>query len=280
VPGDIAQITTASLVHRRSAGGRGATGHGIVLAIVDSGFAHHPWFDDHAFDITRVAAPDTAHPEVDDDDPHGTHMLAPLLSCAPDASVLAVKFGEDFKLAFDLAANAPGVRVISLSLTFPQSGSVLSEAAAGLVLPILSAIGRGITVVAAAGNGDEAFPAMMPEVIAVGGLEIDRYDGLQHWPLSSSFTSPIYPGRPVPDICGLASLIQFPTQGGNQWDASLGGTSAATTQVAAVAALLLEKRPHLMPAQVRSALMATAQPVGGGKAGMGIVDAKAAWDSV
>ena len=283
VPGDLAQLTGASAAHRRKIGSKsGASGHGIGVAIVDTGFALHPYFDDHGYHIHRVAAPGTSNPEIDDE-PHGTGVLAALLACAPDAKAHAVKFGPDLALAFKFAAKRKGVRVISLSWAYDLAGSTtLSALAVALNLPILDAIQKGKVVVAAAGDGQQAFPAMMPEVIAVGGIDIDAADALTQWPLSSYFTSAIYPARPVPDLCALAGDMILPVPPPpDDWLTYAGGTSTAAPQVAAAAALLLQKKPSLTPSQVRNALVNQAKPVPGSMTtGAGLLDALAALQAV
>ena len=287
LPGDLAQLTRASAAHRRKIGSKtGATGHGVGVAIVDSGFARHPYFDDHGYHIDRIAAPGASKPEIDEE-PHGTGVLAALLACAPDAKAHAVKFGPDLLLAFKSAAKRKKVRVISLSWAYDEGGTTLSALGLDLNLAILGAIQKGKIVVAAAGDGQvAAFPAMMPEVIAVGGLEINAADVFAVWPLSSAFTSPIYPARPVPDLCALAGDMTLPVPPlpapapPDHWLTYTGGTSTAAPQVAAAAALLLQKKPSLTPNQVRNALVSTAKPLPGSGTGAGMLDALAALQSV
>lgn len=122
---------------------------------------------------------------------------------------------------------------------------------------------------------------------------------------ASSFDSCLYPGRHVPDVCGLvgkavpcsdpsrrrAPLIMLPVQSGCTIDADLAvsgpfgcspdgtvpddgwgifsGTSAASPQVAGVVALMLEKDPTLTPADVKTILKNTATDVKVGNSAMG-----------
>jgi subtilisin family serine protease len=112
---------------------------------------------------------------------------------------------------------------------------------------------------------------------------------------ASSFTSLIFPGRRVPDFCGLvgmqprATYIMLPLPNGCAIDTDLGGspqpnkdetatndgwavisgTSAAAPQVAGICALLLQKRPTLTPAQVKAILRSTATDVTTGVSAMG-----------
>ena len=103
-----------------------------------------------------------------------------------------------------------------------------------------------------AGNGHVAFPGMMPEVISAGGVYVDQSGAMRASDYASAFTSKIYPGREVPDACGLvgkadngAQYIMLPVQPGCEIDrqnsdrtglndgwAVISGTSAAAPQMA------------------------------------------------
>jgi len=182
-------------------------------------------------------------------------------------------------------------------------------------------LASGIAVVAAAGNrGEKGFPGQMRSVIAVGGVFKPENGPLRASDFASAFTSRVYRGRKVPDFCGLcgngehADYIMLPVPAGSRHDKEFGifdgttkqdgwarfsGTSAATPQVAAVCALMLEKDPSLTPQQLKSRLKASATDVRTGVAagiddeegvaaqvgadratGAGLVDAKKAVDSV
>ncbi|MEO8525429.1 MAG: S8 family serine peptidase [Caldimonas sp.] len=150
-------------------------------------------------------------------------------------------------------------------------------------------LASGITVVAAAGNdGERGFPGQMKHVISVGGVFKPKQGPLRASNFASAFTSRVYGSRKVPDVCGLcgertddADYIMLPVPAGSDHDRDFGvvdgtgkhdgwarfsGTSAATPQVAAVCALLLEKNPGLTPSQLKSILMATATDVDQGNA--------------
>ena len=162
-------------------------------------------------------------------------------------------------------------RVISCSWGYHLPGvTTLPAPLVPLRLRILSAVAAGVTVVFSGGNGQVAFPAMMPEVIAVGGTFANQALQLRASNYASSFTSLIFAGRRVPDFCGLvgmqpaATYIMLPIPEGCAIDTGLGGspqpgkdetatddgwgvfsgTSAAAPQVAGICALLLQKRPE------------------------------------
>jgi subtilisin family serine protease len=321
VPGDVAVLTRASPTHRRALPGGGrATGAGVKVAMLDSGFYHHPYFDAHGYRLNPTLAPDADPPATQDDNGHGTGEVANVFACAPDARVWGVKMGGNTVLAFD-RAMALSPKVITCSWGFHLPGvTTLPVPLVPLRLRILSVVAAGVTVVFSAGNGHVSFPGMMPEVISVGGVFVDAAGGLRASNYASSFSSLIFPGRRVPDLCGLvgmqprAAYIMLPIPAGAEIDVDLGGTpfpskdetttndgwaafsgtSAAAPQVAGVCALLKQKEPSLTPAQVKAALRATARDVTAGTSAMGegagpgidpatgagLVDALAAWQAL
>jgi hypothetical protein len=271
LPGDIGQLTGAAATHRLATPARErATGAGVGVAVIDTGFAPHPYYEEHGYRVTRLAAPDTTFPE-EDDEPHGTCILASLFACAPDADGYGIKVGANAVLAFDLAMTLTNLKVLSLSWVHDLAGEAqLPLDLIPLRLSILTAVSAGITVITAAGNGQTSFPAMMPEVIAVGGVAVDTSDTLSAWSGSSSFTASIYRGRNVPDFCAISSQMLVPIPGKPpDWISIDGGTSCATPQVAGIAALLLQKDPTLAPEDIRSALATTATDVTAGSTAMG-----------
>lgn len=294
LPGDIAHLTRASATHRRAVtGGDRATGGGVTVAVIDSGFADHPYYREHDYRITRMAASDvTADPADDDDEQHGTYMLAGVFACAPDVHVLAIKFANPITALND--AMERGAQVVSLSWGIPPSDDEVLP----LQQTIVTMLAEGVTFVAAAGNlGAINFPATMPEVIAVGGVAVGADDSLSAWDGASSYKSPLLNTRQVPDVCGIASRTWVPLPLSvypEGWEAVSGATSFATGQVAAVAALLLQKNPTLTPEEVRDRITSTATDVTTGRSfsnhkakkgrdlatGFGLVNALEAWNSV
>jgi serine protease AprX len=299
LPGDIAQLMRASATHRRRLpSGDRATGGGITVAVIDGGFADHPFLGEHSYRITRV--PTTDAPDPFDGGTHGTAMLAGLFACAPDVDVLAVRYDLNPLVALnEVSDNHSDVRLVSLSWGYEQD-TVVSDPDdfIALEIKILTMIANGVTFVAAAGNsGDRNFPAMMPDVIAVGGVTIDAQDSLRAWSGATSFTSLIYTGRKVPDVCGIAGDVLLPLRNPGAkpaWAATPGGTSLATAQVAGIVALLLQKKPTLTPHQIRELLMSTATDVKKGSTvtpnkattghdlatGAGLANALDAWNNV
>lgn len=295
LPDDVAAVLGA--VQARA---MGVTGQGVRVAMVDA-FAGHPFYALHGFTVRPVIlGPGAAHPEVDISG-HGTGIAANVFAVAPGVELQPVKVGPDSAGALDAAA-ATGARVISVSWGhhIDQPGRRMPPFAAAIAGAIAHAAASGVVVCVAAGNhGDRSFPAGHPDVLACGGVMVDLPGGgLRASDHASSFDSVLFPGRHVPDVCGLvgqdvggrAPLLMLPVPPGSDLDrqfaapgagapadgtapddgwALLSGTSSAAPQVAGAAALALQLRPELSPAEVRALLTAHARDVTTGASATG-----------
>lgn len=298
VPGDVVLTMNAAEVHRR-----GFTGNGIRVAMIDSGFAHsHQYFQEMDYNTTTVLAPGATDLHLDGNG-HGTGESANLLAIAPDCTFIGVKLdnetdpesGASLLEGFQEALRH-NPQVISVSLVFDladrfQGGRHLTQLPSSLVAleaEIQAAIDSGIVVVFSAGNGHVGWPGMMPSVIAVGGVYVDTDGSMQASDYASAFRSLIYPGRFVPDCCGLVGLaendadyIMLPippdceidrenaahdgTDKTDGWGV-FSGTSAAAPQLAGACALLLQANPGLSPGDVQAVLRRSARDVTQGQA--------------
>lgn len=169
-------------------------------------------------------------------------------------------------------------RVINLSLGGSGACGTTTQNA------INSAVGRGSTLVVAAGNSNvdvsNATPANCANVIAVASVTSSSARSS-----FSNFGTLIDVSAPGSAI--LSTLNAGTTTPGAESYASYSGTSMATPHVAGVVALMQSRRialglPLLTPAAVESTLKATAYPLAGtcsGGCGAGIVDARRAVDA-
>ena len=158
------------------------------------------------------------------------------------------------------AAVADGMDVINLSLGEPEV-----EPSRDLVVHAIDAAAKaGIVPVVAAGNdfnqfgfGSISSPANAPEAITVaattaGGTIADFSSG-GPTPVSLQL-------KPDVSAPGVAITSSLPPGQGGPWG-ELGGTSMASPHVAGGAALLKQRHPQWTVAQIKSALVLTADPV-------------------
>lgn len=290
VPDDVATILRSNFVHKR-----GVTGKGVLVAMPDTGFYRHQFYVWHGYNYNRTLSPDATFVERDEYG-HGTAEAANIFASAPDIDFVGVKMGANATLAFKTASDLhPHVMTNSWGYDLcnePKLPNFLKALEAAVVEAVTV---RGITVCFSAGNGHTGFPGMMPEVISVGGVFAhDSLAGddfqLEASNYASSFDSVIYPGRHVPDVCGLVGMvpraiyIMLPVEPGDQIDSGLAGashpnkdetapddgwavisgTSAASPQIAGVCALLKQIQPGLSPALVKAVLKASARDVKSG----------------
>ena len=299
VPGDISQIMRASSVHKR-----GITGHGVKVAMNDTGFYHHPYFVEQGYNFLSVAAPDAVD-HTSDPNGHGTGESANLFATAPGINFVGVKMGNP-TLAIKTATELrPAVMTNSWGYSEDRTGTSMPNWLRPLYLAVLDAVAQGITVCFSAGNGHFGFPGSMPEVISVGGVVVDQNLTYSATRYTSGFDSTWFPGRRTPDVCGLcgtlprADYIVLPVQSGAALERAGGwgafsGTSAASPMVAGVCALLKEADPDLTPVDIKNILKYTARditvrtnahgrvagPGPDGATGFGLVDAERAIEAV
>ena len=289
VPGDIARIMNAVPVH-----GDGFRGQDVKAAMIDSGFDwSHPYFSGKGY--TLKADP----PANIDANGHGTGESANLLAVAPKVKLFGLRM-DDSVASFQTARDTLGVKLISNSW-----GSRLpTDGAFGTWDPywslVLGEIGlcvqSGIVVLFSGGNGNSvSATASCPDVISVGGVHCDAAGNFSATNYASSFQSYRFPGRQVPDVCGLcgtlpkAIYIALPIPPGCEIDKDLAGgtwptgdettkndgwsafsgTSAACPMVAGVVGLMLSKFPALSVSEVRQRLEESCRDVTLGASYMG-----------
>jgi len=199
--------------------------------------------------------------DVSDDHGHGTHLAGIIAAVsdnglgvagiAPNARILTVKaldasgYGTYAQVAEAIIYAADqGARVINLGFGGAGNNQILEDA-------VNYALGRGVIVVAAAGNtGASApvYPAAYAGVISVGAVD----NGLT-WAVFSSFGSGTALTGPGIDIYST-----WP--GGNY--SQMSGTSVSSATVSGVAALLAGQSQFSNSVFIRDALVNTALDLG------------------
>lgn len=290
VPDEVGLLLNATRVHRQW-----ATGKGVKVAMCDTGFYKHPFYNWHGYRVSSTVLGPGATDPTKDDYSHGTGEAANIFATAPDAELIPVKMGDPVGSFNAAVAESPHAITCSWGLIWPEdrSPNTLTPYATTLAAAIASAVASGIVVCFSGGNGTwRGFPAGHPDIISVGGVHVNypfySSANFEASSYASSFDSHFYPGRHVPDLCGLcgknvsdtAPLIMLPVQPGSTLDyANTGstsdgwgvfsGTSAACPQVAGVVALMLEKDPTATPADIKDTLRNTATDVTVGNSAMG-----------
>jgi subtilisin family serine protease len=216
----------------------------------------------HATHVAGIAAGD-----------HGTSAGSAAISgTAPNAflgnykalSIPTPDFGLDGNAAEITAAIeaavADGMNVINLSLGEPEV-----EPSRDLVVRALEGAAKaGVVPVVAAGNdfnqfgyGSISSPANAPAAITVAATTAS--DTIADF--SSAGPTPVsLQLKPDVSAPGVAITSSLPPGQGGPWG-QLGGTSMASPHVAGGAALLKERHPAWSVAQIKSALVQTADPV-------------------
>jgi hypothetical protein len=235
---------------------RVATGRNVAVALIDSEI------DAKNSDLDGVIVKNFDALGGDDKPhQHGTAMAGAiaahgkLVGIAPGAQLLAAR-------AFDDARDSKGTSFAiykSLQWAVDNGARVVNMSFAGPADPTLhrllaAAADKGLVLIAAAGNAGPnsppLYPAADPNVIAVTAT--DSGDAIFAMANRGSYVAVAAPGV---DILALApgEALQLTT-----------GTSVATAHVSGLAALLIECKPVLKPADVRAMLVGTAKPLGSG----------------
>ncbi|HET6325694.1 MAG TPA: S8 family serine peptidase [Planctomycetaceae bacterium] len=291
VPDGIATALNAWRAHHK-----GITGRGVRVTLADTGWCEHPYFSARGYHPHVVLAPGITDPDLDPDG-HGTAMVANCLAAAPDAECVMVKMGKTDNVGAFWKAIDTHPDIISCSwgagpvVAFPLTAEQNALAAA-----IAYAVAHGTIVLFAAANGSFEFPGQHPDVISIGGANLTEHGQWTASDYASGYTSPIYPGRVVPDVCGVMGMLPigvyimmpvspngsddaylagagaYPagdeTQPDDGW-AAFSGTSATTAQVAGVCALVKQRWAGYGQAKMRKRLQKTAIDVTTGHASAG-----------
>lgn len=253
-----------------------ATGKGVRVAVVDTGVdVDHP---DLRGRIARVGNFVDRGERSFTSDAHGTAVAGVIaarannevgiVGVAPGAEVLALKACWEQPSGSRRGVCNSYTLAKAVDFAIVEKAQVLNFSLAGPVDPLLTrliarAVERGVTVVAALGDGQgRGFPASLDGVLGIAAT--DPAGALRGGA----------PARPRPLLAapGIDILTTAPR---NAYD-FFSGSSFAAAHVSGVAALLLEKQPKLSPRDIERLFEGTAHKVNGGGATAGLIDACAA----
>lgn len=221
----------------------------VTVAVVDSGVAEHAALDGHISSGWDMIEDDR---EAQDENGHGTHVAGIVLdvACGLDISVMPVRVlngeGKGSSLTVSLGiryAADNGADVINLSLGGLHSNYKDDSVA--------YALGKGVTVVVAAGNDSSdtaAFcPAHIDGCITVSAVNesLDLAD-FSNWGSEVDFCAP---------GVGVCSTVP----GGYAY---LNGTSMAAPHISGLAALLKASGLAESPADIQALLQSCSQDLG------------------
>lgn len=291
--------------------GRGITGRGVAVALVDTGVSDHP-------DLGRrvVASADlTPEGTFTDSYGHGTFLAGLIagdgaasegrfIGIAPEANLVSIKVaGADgattlgrVLYALQLVGSSVeryNIRVLALALAGP-----VREGPDPLRLALERLWANGLIVIVAAGNdgpnsGSVTSPGIDPYLVTVGASNdagtVDRSDdSVPDWssrgpaPDGSHKPDFVAPGTSVVSLRAPGSLVDSDYAQARVEDNYFrgSGTSMAVGVAAGGAALLVQAHPELTPDQVKGRLMGSAAQLSGeidiDAAGTGLLDVAAA----
>lgn len=286
--------STGAVYHQAiSAWETGASGKNVTLGIVDSGI--DTTNTEFAGRISPASRDVVGSRSLIPDDDHGTQVALTAAAGRNDSGVMGIAWGATILMAradapgscttsggcsFDDSAVAAGInlaatngaKVINLSL----GGSAPS---ATLVRAVAQAAAAGVVVIVSAGNDGGSTTATSdpasPEPFASGLRQAGNGNviiagSVNNQGVISGFSNRAgtetnwFLGALGEGVCCVysGSQIQITTQGGQQFQTVVSGTSFAAPQIAGAAALLLEAFPNLTATQVVNLLLSSASDAG------------------
>ena len=160
---------------------QGATGAGVRVGVLDSGIAPHAAFADHLAEGWNYI---DGSADAGDDLGHGTSVAGLIagrsaegfIGVAPEVTLVPLKCFKQKSTRISNVINGIyggvddfGCNILNLSLGFPENSAALREA-------IDYAAGKGVLVVASAGNGGSgalSYPSAYDSVLGVGEANSD-----------------------------------------------------------------------------------------------------------
>jgi subtilisin family serine protease len=271
------------------------TGAGVTVAVLDTGIdTDHPDLaDDIAYEVcfsVLATCPGggttaTGGGAAEDANGHGTNVSGVVTSngnvaprgIAPDATIVAYRvlesngsgsYADIIAALDDILMNHPEVDVINMSLS--DSGSygacdALDPVGAAAVNDLRAA--GTITFAASGNNGYTAgisWPACLTNVVSTGAvwdatLPTITHGGCTQTPAPVDAVTCFSNSSVELDLLAPGAFITAPGLGGGV--STYGGTSQASPTAAAVAALVWQSNPSLVPATIETILETTGAPI-------------------
>ena len=237
-------------------------GAGVTVAVLDTGVdATHPALADHLIDGYDFVDNDTDPSEVgtagvDSAYGHGTFVSGLVALAAPEARIMPVRvldpsgMGDVWRLAKAMVwAASKGANVINLSLGTYTRTHIANELISGL-----ASSGRGVVVVAAAGNAGSNLPQFPAGEGGSRLLSVAATTPVDTLALFSDFGSWV-------DVSAPGASIWSTVPGGQY--AAWNGTSMASGLASGDAALVRAAYPSMSAQTVISRITGTARKIGG-----------------
>lgn len=289
---------------------QGYKGQGVTIAVIDTGIAPHPDYNDRVKGFKDWVAGKTEHY---DDQGHGTHVAGcaqgdgkmsagQYMGAAPMADLVGIKVLDkrgsgrlsDIIKGVNWAVDHKdelGIDIINMSLGGPTFTNYQND-------PVAQSVGKavdaGIIAMVAGGNSGPkpstiGTPGNHPKAFTVGALNdggtVTRDDDSVAFFSSRGPTA--HDGLTKPDILSPGVAITAANAIGSALDhapvphlgqsyITISGTSMATPVMAGVVATILSANQDLTPAQVKEIFMSTADKLASGddanSQGSGVVD--------
>ncbi len=259
-----------------------ATGDGIVIAVLDSGFdlTHEVWTgslqsgawdavdDDSDVDESPNGTDDDSDGVTDRNTGHGNFIASLIRATAPGVKILPIRCLDDEGngTCADLAsaidhAVSEGVDVINISAVIPDATQVLLDA-------VSDAVAAGVTIVTSAGNAaDDLLDDEDVRAASITVGAVDANDVVASWSPGGAEVDIYAPGE------GLSGALDDAAIDYGWWD----GTSFSAALVSGAAALALDDDSTRTPEDVRDLLMDTVSSItGSSPSTRGCVDCDAA----
>lgn len=290
---------------------RGATGQGVVVAVLDTGFVTtHRAFNDPALPLRVRASWDFVNNDAvvsvepgdhPDQHRHGTWILGTLAAYWP-GTLVGGAYGAEYILCKteDYASETPveednyvaglewaeslGADVATSSLGYIDwyTQADLDGLTAVTTIAVNAATQNGMFCVTAAGNeGNDANPATSRLIAPADAFDVITCGAVDSTGVITWFSSdgPTADGRVKPELLARGLATRTVSSSDSASIAELSGTSLSTPLVAAAVACLVQERPCRAVGDLRAALFASASRGGVadplGVLGFGIVNAAA-----